>query len=160
MQNAETLAGRFVSVISNSCVDRIKLERSSVCSSSHGSNHKMELAEATAFLESLIEKTLHITVSDGRLFVGAFKCTDNESNVILSNSFEYRMPTETARETAISSATESGHAKAAMSSRFVGLIVIPGFRIQQIQLESHLPQPLPTANTTTTSSNLAVRSKS
>jgi small nuclear ribonucleoprotein (snRNP)-like protein len=39
-----------------------------------------EAALAHNFLESLLGKTLRITVPDGRLFSGTFRCTDNESN--------------------------------------------------------------------------------
>jgi hypothetical protein len=35
-----------------------------------------EKRKAKEYLESLINKTFHILVTDGRLFVGTFKCTD------------------------------------------------------------------------------------
>lgn len=100
------------------------------------SHSEMEQAEATAFLESLLGKTLHITILDGRLFTGIFKCTDNESNVILANAFEYRMPSKAAEEKAIAEAVATGKpAKADMTSRFVGLIVVPGQQIVKMALE-------------------------
>lgn len=100
------------------------------------SHEEMEKAEAISFLESLLGKNLHITVLDGRLFTGVFKCTDNESNVILSNSFEYRMPSKAAEEKAIEEAAATGKpVKADMTSRFVGLIVVPGHQIVKIELE-------------------------
>ncbi len=33
-------------------------------------------AEAEVYLKSLINKTLRIYVTDGRMFIGTFKCTD------------------------------------------------------------------------------------
>lgn len=35
-----------------------------------------EKAEAEAYLQSLINKTLRVYTTDARLFVGTFKCTD------------------------------------------------------------------------------------
>lgn len=100
------------------------------------SHSEMEQAEATTFLESLLGKTLHITIQDGRLFTGIFKCTDNETNVILGNAFEYRMPSKAAEGKAIAEAAATGKpAKANMTSRFVGLIVIPGKQIIKMELE-------------------------
>ena len=96
----------------------------------------MEQAEAFSFLESLLGKTLHVTVLDGRLFTGIFKCTDNESNIILANSFEYRMPSKSAEEKALAEAQATGKPpKADMTSRFVGLIVVPGLQIVEVKLE-------------------------
>lgn len=33
--------------------------------------------EGVAFLESLLNKVIRIEITDGRMFVGRFKCTDN-----------------------------------------------------------------------------------
>lgn len=119
---------------------------------------EMEQAEAAAFLESLLGKTLHITILDGRLFTGIFKCTDNESNVILANAFEYRMPSKTAEEKAITEAAATGKpAKADMTSRFVGLIVVPGKQIVKMALEeSRFTNPPSSSNTLPT---LTLRTK-
>lgn len=100
------------------------------------SHEEMEKAEALAFVESLLNKTLHVTILDGRLFTGVFKCTDNESNIILGNSFEYRMPSKAAEASARAEAAYTGKpAKANMTSRFVGLIVIPGHQISKMEVE-------------------------
>ncbi|KIW72204.1 hypothetical protein PV04_00416 [Phialophora macrospora] len=102
----------------------------------------MEEVEATQFLESLIGKTLYVTVPDGRLFSGTFRCTDNESNVILSNAFEYRMPSQAAENAAIEKLKVQGQAsRANMTSRFVGLIVIPGKQIAQMEVEERREWP-------------------
>ncbi|KAI1614265.1 hypothetical protein EDD37DRAFT_638658 [Exophiala viscosa] len=96
----------------------------------------MEEAEATHFLESLLGKTLHVTVPDERLFTGTFRCTDNDSNIILSNAFEYRTPSKHAEKVAVEEARETGNAsRADMTSRFVGLIVIPGKQIAKMEVE-------------------------
>ena len=40
----------------------------------------MEAGEARTFLNSLLNKNLRVTVTDGRMFLGAFKCTDAVSD--------------------------------------------------------------------------------
>lgn len=124
------------------------------------SHEEMERAEAISFLESLLGKTLHITVLDGRLFTGVFKCTDNESNVILSNSFEYRMPSKAAEEKAIEEAAATGKpVKADMTSRFVGLIVVPGHQIVKMELEENRMTGPSTSSTAANTSTLSIRTK-
>ncbi|KAM5432544.1 hypothetical protein McanMca71_006742 [Microsporum canis] len=101
----------------------------------------MEKDEAVEYLESLVDKILRVHTSDSRVFVGLFKCTDNERNIILSSTHEYRCPTEPA----IVSSEETGSPKAAsnepfdlkadMSQRFIGLVVIPGQHITKIELD-------------------------
>lgn len=124
------------------------------------SHQEMEKAEAMSFLESLLGKTLHITILDGRLFTGIFKCTDNESNVILANSFEYRMPSKAAEEKAILEAKTTGKpAKADMTSRFVGLIVVPGKQIVKMELEESRTIAPTTPGTGSSTPALSIRTK-
>ncbi|EXJ76092.1 uncharacterized protein A1O5_00600 [Cladophialophora psammophila CBS 110553] len=102
----------------------------------------MEEAEATLFLESLLGKTLNVTVLDGRIFSGLFRCTDGDSNIILSNSFEYRMPSKAAAKVAIEKLKTTGQSsRVDMTSRFVGLIVIPGKQIAKVEVEEKREWP-------------------
>ncbi|KAH0835963.1 LSM domain-containing protein 1 [Fonsecaea pedrosoi] len=102
----------------------------------------MEEAEATQFLESLLGKTFNVTVLDGRLFSGTFQCTDSDSNIILSNSFEYRMPSRAAEKAAIDKLKTTGQpSRVDMTSRFVGLIVIPGKQIAKMEVEEKREWP-------------------
>lgn len=80
--------------------------------------------------------------------MGAYR-TDNLSwtdqsqqdrNIILANSFEYRMPTTSAVQAAVNEkgppeGSESTTVKVNMTSRLIGLIVIPGRHITKIELE-------------------------
>ncbi|EXJ81422.1 hypothetical protein A1O3_07714 [Capronia epimyces CBS 606.96] len=103
---------------------------------------ELEEAEATQFLESLLGKTLHVTVPDGRLFTGRFQCTDRESNIILSTAFEYRMPPKASEKAAIDEVKATGQPRRAdMTSRFVGLIVIPGKQIAKMEVEEKRDWP-------------------
>lgn len=96
----------------------------------------MDNTKATEYLELLLNKKLRVHANDRRMFIGDFKCTDNECNIILSQSYEYRPPTESA----IKAATEASHdpgmtVKLDMTSRFLGLIVVPGQHITKIEVE-------------------------
>ena len=118
-----------------------------------------------AYLSSLLNKQLLVHTTDGRMFAGDFKCTDNvpfhpfvlplrpppyellltycsisqERNVILSHAYEYRHPTASAIEAAAREQAASGESgenvKVGMTSRFMGLIVVPGPHIVKIEVE-------------------------
>ncbi|RPA87198.1 hypothetical protein BJ508DRAFT_410738 [Ascobolus immersus RN42] len=47
---------------------------------------------AQPFLTSLLLKTIRVHTKDGRVFVGTFKCTDRDLNIILSETSEFRPP--------------------------------------------------------------------
>lgn len=90
--------------------------------------------EASSFLTSLLNKTLHIHTTDTRIFVGQMKCTDKDRNIILSLTHEYRHPPVSAVEEAAAGAT-TGSVKVDMIRRFVGLVVVPGRYITKIEVE-------------------------
>ena len=70
------------------------------------------------------------------MFVGQMKCTDNERNIILAMTHEYRQPTDADVKRAMESAeTEGGKVKVDMRKRFVGLVVVPGKYIGKIEVE-------------------------
>ncbi|KAL2823700.1 hypothetical protein BDW59DRAFT_163069 [Aspergillus cavernicola] len=105
----------------------------------------MDEQQAVQYLESLIGQTLRVHATDTRVFVGLFKCTDAARNIILSNTYEYRYPTAaTVRDAALAAAPEnleeSQNLKLNMTSRFIGLVVVPGQHITRIELEE-TPQP-------------------
>ncbi|KAJ5131042.1 Ribonucleoprotein LSM domain eukaryotic/archaea-type [Penicillium bovifimosum] len=103
----------------------------------------MDNDQSVQYLERLLGRTLRIHTTDTRMFVGLFKCTDADRNIILANSFEYRMPTTSAVQAAADqkeSQEEASEAKATtvkvnMTHRLIGLIVIPGQHITKIELE-------------------------
>ncbi|KAI1187630.1 hypothetical protein F5B17DRAFT_398671 [Nemania serpens] len=99
-------------------------------------------AKAEAYLKSLLNKTLRIHVTDGRMFVGTFKCTDTDRNVVLSLTYEYRQPSQqTLAEAAAAAAmTNSKTVKADMTSRYLGLVVIPGQHIVKMEVEEFVSQ--------------------
>lgn len=61
-----------------------------------------------------------------------------ECNIILSQSYEYREPTRNAVEDAAGSSSETSSTatlKVDMTSRFLGLIVVPGQYITKIEVD-------------------------
>ncbi|KAJ2703595.1 hypothetical protein FB645_003864 [Coemansia sp. IMI 203386] len=65
-------------------------------------------------LASYLNHKMRISCDDGRYFTGMFKCVDNSKNVILSETEE----------------TREG------STRYVGMIMVPGNRIQRVLVEN------------------------
>ncbi|KAI2630380.1 Sm-like ribonucleoprotein [Hypomontagnella submonticulosa] len=104
----------------------------------------MEKPEAEAFLKSLINKIMRIYATDGRLFVGTFRCTDTHSNIVLSVTYEYRQPSQQKLAEAASTAASSGAANptvtADMTSRYLGLVVVPGEHIVKMEVEEFASQ--------------------
>lgn len=104
----------------------------------------MDNESAVKYLESLLKRTFRAYTTDGRMFLGEFKCTDNESNIILAKTYEYRMPTEKAKREAIErEQAGEGSGKADMTSRFLGLVVVPGRHITKLEVEENKPWDLP-----------------
>ncbi|KAI9369139.1 hypothetical protein BJX61DRAFT_175022 [Aspergillus egyptiacus] len=100
----------------------------------------MDEQRAVQYLESLIGQILRVHATDTRIFVGTFKCTDADRNIILANTHEYRFPTPaTVRNAALDASREnleeSQNLKLDMTSRFIGLVVVPGQHITKIELE-------------------------
>lgn len=77
------------------------------------------------------------------LLIGNFNPLKN-SNIILSLTHEYRQPSkqELAKAAAAAAATgsESGTVKADMTSRYLGLVVIPGEHIVTMEVEEFVSQ--------------------
>ncbi|MCJ1459195.1 hypothetical protein MMC28_009572 [Mycoblastus sanguinarius] len=114
----------------------------------------MDSTKASEYLSTLLNKKLRVYTNDSRMFLGDFKCTDNvghaaisarqpidsaqERNIILSQAFEYRQPAPNALKTAAEACSTPSAAttvKVDMTSRFLGLIVVPGQHIIKIELE-------------------------
>ncbi|KAG7292617.1 hypothetical protein NEMBOFW57_002652 [Staphylotrichum longicolle] len=114
--------------------------------------------ESAAYLRSLLNKNLRVTTNDNRMFWGAFKCTDSESNIVLQHTYEYRHPTSqqisaaaaaatttTATSSSSSSSTTTSPPTATtvkldMTARYLGLVVVPGKYIVRIEAEEFASQ--------------------
>jgi N-alpha-acetyltransferase 38, NatC auxiliary subunit len=94
--------------------------------------------ESAEYLATYLNKTLHIHITDGRMFVGQMKCTDNERNIILAIAHEYRQPSNSDIKLAAErheKSGSSGNVKVDMKMRFVGLVVVPGQYITKMEVE-------------------------
>ncbi|KXJ91230.1 hypothetical protein Micbo1qcDRAFT_195380 [Microdochium bolleyi] len=101
-----------------------------------------EKADAEVYIKSLINKTLRVHTKDSRMFVGNFKCTDPESNIVLALTYEYRQPSRQQLQEAAAAAASAGETtvKADMTSRYLGLVVIPGVQIVKMEVEEFVSQ--------------------
>lgn len=96
------------------------------------------IEDPQAYLTQLLNRTLNVHTDDGRMFVGQLKCTDNERNLIMAMTHEYRQPSQIDVERAARQRTgDWGNIRPPMKKRFVGLVVVPGQHITKIELESY-----------------------
>ncbi|KAG0644657.1 hypothetical protein HOY80DRAFT_878319 [Tuber brumale] len=89
-------------------------------------------------LQEFINKTMRITTTDTRVFVGELKCTDKDRNLILAQTHEYRYPTGDGLRAEVESGegvVEEGKVKLTLKSRYIGLVVVPGEFIVKIEVE-------------------------
>ncbi|KAF8862976.1 hypothetical protein BDZ45DRAFT_738655 [Acephala macrosclerotiorum] len=93
-------------------------------------------AQAETYLNSLLGKNLRVTTTDTRMFLGQFKCTDSDQNIILSQTFEYRLPPPP-------KLPQEGAVTQDLTSRYLGLIVVPGEYITKIEVEEFESQLTP-----------------
>ncbi|PFH60550.1 hypothetical protein XA68_10793 [Ophiocordyceps unilateralis] len=104
----------------------------------------MDHDEAQAYLKSLLNHNLRITTTDGRLFWGAFKCTDANQNVVLSHTYEYRQPRAAHRSASSDPASalpvEPPVRMDVPAARYLGLVVVPGHHIVRMELEQFVSQ--------------------
>lgn len=92
-------------------------------------------------LRSWLNKTFRVEMSDGRVLVGVFLCTDRDANIILGSCSEY-LPEEASACNSTSTANEE--------PRMLGLVMVPGKHIvslcidqnESLSSENILKQPL------------------
>ncbi|KAL1966629.1 hypothetical protein VTN77DRAFT_4040 [Rasamsonia byssochlamydoides] len=98
----------------------------------------MDNSKEVQYLQSLLGRTLRVHTTDTRMFVGTFKCTDTDRNIILAGTYEYRFPSPSAvKAAAETTSTDTGKIKVDMTSRLIGLVVVPGQHITRIELEEN-----------------------
>jgi len=105
---------------------------------SQTADSEKEFQKAAEYLNSFLNRTLHIHITDGRMFVGQLKCTDRERNLILNMTHEYRRPSPTDVRIAAEKHEREGrggNVRVDMRKRFVGLVVVPGHHITKMEVE-------------------------
>ncbi|CRK10940.1 hypothetical protein BN1708_009973 [Verticillium longisporum] len=102
---------------------------------------EMDKEAARDFLSSLLNKNLRVVATDGRMFLGQFKCTDPDQNVVLAHTYEYRQPTvQQQGDAARAAGANAESVKMDMTSRYLGLVVVPGEHIVKIEVEEFASQ--------------------
>ncbi|CAM1504078.1 Fc.00g016690.m01.CDS01 [Cosmosporella sp. VM-42] len=100
----------------------------------------MDQDEAREYLSGIINKNLRVLTTDGRLFWGSLKCTDPDKNIVLAHTYEYRQPS--AKKVAEAAATKAPDESVTLdlTSRYLGLVVVPGHHIVRLQVEMFASQ--------------------
>ncbi|KXX81911.1 N-alpha-acetyltransferase 38, NatC auxiliary subunit [Madurella mycetomatis] len=124
-------------------MDSTNLDPSSPSSPPPTQEQQQQKQAATDFLHSILNKNLRVTTADSRMFWGTFKCTDSESNLVLQHTYEYRHPTAQQISEAAAGGSDPGNTgkvKLDMTSRYLGLVVVPGRYIVRIEVEEFASQ--------------------
>jgi len=86
-----------------------------------------EKSDGRKKLESWLNKSMKIKMTDGRILIGVFVCTDKDRNVILGSCQEYlHQPGSGQKE----------------EPRVLGLAMVPGHHILTIEIDEDKPQSL------------------
>ncbi|KRT81743.1 hypothetical protein AMK59_6164 [Oryctes borbonicus] len=79
-------------------------------------------------LRSWLNQLLRITMTDGRVLIGMFFCTDRDANIILGACSEY-LPEEVDAEGVVMKEVEE--------PRILGLVMVPGKHIVNISVDQN-----------------------
>lgn len=88
---------------------------------------KLQMKPGAVKLRNWLNKTLRVEMSDGRVLIGIFLCTDREANIILGSCAEY-LPGEQTNETTIASNDDA---------RMLGLVMVPGKHIVNVCIDQN-----------------------
>ncbi|KAF2896268.1 hypothetical protein ILUMI_09908 [Ignelater luminosus] len=86
-------------------------------------------------LRSWLNKIFRVEMSDGRVLIGTFLCTDRDTNIILGSCSEY-LPEEASACSSTSTTNEE--------PRMLGLVMVPGKHIVSISIDEN--ERLPSEN--------------
>ncbi|KAF5302373.1 hypothetical protein FQA39_LY10412 [Lamprigera yunnana] len=88
-------------------------------------NESPEVAQ----LRKWLNKTLKIEMSDGRVLIGVFLCTDRDANIILGSCSEYLPDDLNLEQPSTSNSVEE--------PRMLGLVMVPGKHIVSICIDEN-----------------------
>lgn len=90
-------------------------------------NEERNDTPGVARLRALLGKELRITITDNRIFIGTFACTDRDLNIVLTSVYEFPVGYQTDH------LVENG--------RFVGMLMFPWRHV--VKAELHLGNGAP-----------------
>ena len=104
----------------------------------------ISIAKGKEYLREMLNKLMKIKLSDGRILIGVFLCTDRDSNVILGSCSEYVVDQGNEDESRPVDATnkvEDSEFDPTLNiePRILGLAMVPGKHIVSIHLDE-LPE--------------------
>ncbi|CAE6431856.1 unnamed protein product [Rhizoctonia solani] len=82
-------------------------------------------------LNSLLAKTLRVSIQDGRSFIGTFACIDREKNIVLSSTDEYPPPHSQDGPRTRTNIPEI----MTCSSPWLALALVPTFEVHPVELK-------------------------
>ena len=109
-------------------------------------------SNAKEYLSSMLNKLMRIKLSDGRILIGVFLCTDRDSNVILGSCSEYVIDQENnekqkdGRDKNINEIDIEIDPTLSIEPRILGLAMVPGKHIVSIHLDEVYSQRKAPAN--------------
>ena len=119
-------------VSSDSCQKDDELKENPVDDATHDNTTAKE------YLRSMLNKLMRIKLSDGRILIGVFLCTDRDSNVILGSCSEYVIDQETQEDGDKEDKNEIDteiDPTLSIEPRILGLAMVPGKHIVSIHLD-------------------------
>lgn len=87
------------------------------------------MSEGAVKLKSWLNNLLRIEMSDGRVLIGVFLCTDRDANIILGSCSEYLPEDNITVASTSSNNTEE--------PRMLGLVMVPGKHIVSISIDQN-----------------------
>ena len=96
-------------------------------------------AKGEEYLRGMLNKLMKIKLSDGRILIGVFLCTDRDSNVILGSCSEYVVDQGNEQDTHPDATNETVGSEfdptLNIEPRILGLAMVPGKHIVSIHLD-------------------------
>jgi len=101
-------------------------------------NVEGETRPGVRLLKSWINKSIKVEMSDGRVIVGIFLCTDRSGNVIIGSCNEYT--------------SDPDQAGAEEEGRILGLAMVPGHHVTRMWVDQESPGTAPRSSSPAESS--------
>jgi len=79
-------------------------------------------------IKAFLHRTLRISITDGRVFLGTFSCTDKQLNIVLTNTEEFR--------------PGAPPSPFPVQGRYVAMVMVPWKLVEKIELQDRFSDDL------------------